>query len=304
MKFCMQCGHQLGASRTCASCGTIAPVEPLPAPQLPPAGVRYPLFADEVDSVSVTTSGHVLTAPVEEPLASPPADATALRLPAVAVVPARRGPSAVMWLVLGLLVVGALALGAWLLLHDGSSTTARQGRPTSTAGASGEADAATGAEGAGATATASAPVTRPPGVDTAGNKTSYDASNMLDGDPTTAWEMPGDGSGKELTFTLARATHLSEVGLVNGYAKTGQQRGKKVDWYAGNRRVLAVEWLFDDGSSVQQELASTRKLQTTDVDVTTKTVRLRLVEVSRPGTGRSARDMTAISEVRLGGSAG
>ena len=303
MKFCMQCGHELGASRTCASCGTIAPVEPLPAPQLPPAGIRYPLFADEVDSVSVTTSGHVLTAPVEEPLAPPPTEATALRLPAVAVVPPRRAVSPAVWLVLGLFVVGVLVLGAWLLLHAGSSSSDRHGSQASAGGSSGGAAADPAPDGAAATATASAPVTRPPGVDTAGNKTSYDASNMLDGDTTTAWEMPGDGTGKELTFKLARPTHLSQVGLVNGYAKTGDQGGKKVDWYAGNRRVVAVEWLFDDGSSVQQDLRQARKMQTTDVDVTTATVRLRLVTVSAPGKGPAARDMTAVSEVRLDGAA-
>jgi hypothetical protein len=116
--------------------------------------------------------------------------------------------------------------------------------------------------------------------------------------------MPGDGTGKVLTITLARATHLTQVGLINGYAKIGEQGGKKVDWYAGNRRVLKVEWLFDDGSVVSQDLSQTRKLQTTDVDVTTKTVRLRLVEVSGPGKGKAARDMTAVSEVGLSGTTG
>ena len=127
---------------------------------------------------------------------------------------------------------------------------------------------------------------------------------MLDGDTTTAWEMPGSGTGKELTFELPRSTHLSEVGLINGYAKTGEQGGRKVDWYAGNRRVVAVEWLFDDGSSVRQDLGRTRHMQTTHVDVTTTTVRLRLVKVSAPGKGPAARDMTAVSEVRLAGTAG
>jgi hypothetical protein len=213
------------------------------------------------------------------------------------------------WLVLGLLVVGALVLGAWLLLHDGSSSGHAAGRSAAaTAGADADRDGtgsdATAGGGTATTATASAPLTRAPGRDTAGNKTSYDASNMLDGDPTTAWEMPGDGSGKELTFTLPGATHLTEVGLVNGYAKTGRQGGKKMDWYAGNRRVLAVEWVFDDGSSVEQDLRKTRDMQTTHVDVTTTTVRLRLVRVSAPGKGPDRRNMTAVSEVRLGGATG
>jgi hypothetical protein len=295
MKFCMQCGHELGASRTCSSCGTTAPVEPLPAPQLPPAGIRYPLFADEVDDVSVSTSGHILTAPVEDP---PPTVATQVRLPSVPVVPPRRRATPAVWLALAVLVVAALVLGAWLLLHGGSSSGSHQPRSSSSVGASG------GGTDVSTTATASAPVTRAPGQDTAGNPTSYDASNMLDGDPTTAWEMPGDGTGKELTFTLAKRTHLTEVGLVNGYAKTASEGGTKVDWYASNRRVLRVEWIFDDGTTKTQDLRETPKAQTLGVDVRTKTVRLRLLQVSAPGTGPAARDMTPISEVRLTGTPG
>jgi hypothetical protein len=124
---------------------------------------------------------------------------------------------------------------------------------------------------------------------------------MLDGRAGTAWEMPGDGTGRVLTFDLAGRTHLTEVGLINGYAKTAEVGGRKVDWYAGNRRVLEVEWLFDDGTSVRQDLARTRRPQTVEVDVDTSTVRLRIVEVSAPGTGRTGRDMTPISEVLLAG---
>lgn len=337
MKFCMQCGHELGASRTCRSCGAIAPVEPPPAPQLTTSGPRYPLFADEVDSVGVSTSGRVLPTPVQEPLGSvsvapsaPPApsaepaawwadshemrldrdeDVTQVRLPSVPVVPGRRRGMTLVWLLLVALVVGALVLGARLLLAGGSpdASPTRSGSPSASAAgsAAGTAGSAAGsADDVAATATAEAPVTRPPGVDTHGARTSYDAANMLDGDAATAWEMPGDGTGTELTFTLAGRTHLTSVGLVNGYAKTGTEHGRRLDWYAGNRRVLRVEWLFDDGTSVEQRLRRTRALQRLDVDTTTATVRLRLVEVSRPGKGRASRDMTPVSEVALTGTRG
>jgi hypothetical protein len=308
MKFCMQCGHELGAGRTCPSCGTTAPVEPLPAPQLPPAGVRYPLFADELDSVNVNTAGRVLIAPVEEPAPATGPMTTAVRLPAVPVVPVvpvRRGGSPLVWLALGALVLVALVLGGWLLLRGGHSAQPdRSGAPAPGVGAPDGATDPTDPTDIASTATASAPVTRAPGQDTQGNQTSYDASNMLDGDPKTAWEMPGDGSGKVLTFTLAKQTHLSKVGLINGYAKTGKQGGQTVDWYGGNRRVLAVEWLFDDGTTLRQRLDETTEPQTTKVDVTTKTVRLRLLEVSRPGKGKAARNMTPVSEVSLTGTPG
>ena len=126
---------------------------------------------------------------------------------------------------------------------------------------------------------------------------------MLDGVPTTCWRMPGDGSGSTISVTLAEPTTLSEVGIINGYAKTSDDAGGRVfNWYRGNRRVLAVEWSFDDGTVVSQSLEEVRRLQTVDVDdVTTSTVTLRLVTVSAPGTGRSARDYTAISDLSLVG---
>ncbi|GAB7003729.1 hypothetical protein JCM18899A_12010 [Nocardioides sp. AN3] len=292
----MQCGHELGASRTCPGCGTTVPVEPPPAPQQPRPGIRYPLFADEVDTVNVTTSGHVLTTPVRDPLAAPPEAPTQMRLPPVSVMPRRRATPAV-WVTLTAFVLGVLAVGAWMLLHGGSSSDGQRADASHSAGSAGASDVASNAA-------ASAPVTRAPGVDTAGNTTSYAASNMIDGDPHTAWEMEGDGTGKVLTFTLAKRTQLSQVGLVNGYAKTGTEGGTSLDWYAGNRRVLRVEWLFDDGSTVTQDLRETTAMQTTAVRVTTKTVRLRLIEVSAQGTGPAGRNMTPISEVLLSGQPG
>jgi len=54
-------------------------------------------------------------------------------------------------------------------------------------------------------------------------------------------------------------------------------------------------------TAVVQDLDDTTDLQSVDVDVTTTTVTLRLVEVSRPGKGPAARDYTAISEVGVTG---
>ena len=147
-------------------------------------------------------------------------------------------------------------------------------------------------------ATPSAPMTAKPNLDTQGNLVRYAASNMVDGVAETCWRMPGDGTGMELTFTLAGPTELTEVGLINGYAK----RAGKLDWYAGNRRVRSVEWVFDDGTVVPQSLSESRNLQTLQIDpITTSTVVLRLVSVSAPGQGPSARNFTPISEVSLYG---
>jgi hypothetical protein len=145
-----------------------------------------------------------------------------------------------------------------------------------------------------------APAPAPPNRDVSGNQVRYEASNLVDGVPETCWRMPEDGTGETITFTFDEPTELSEVGLVNGYAKTAQDAQGPLDWYAGNRRVLEVEWSFDDGSVVGQELGQTREMQVVPLDdVVTEAVTLRLVEVSPPGPGRASRDYTAISDVRL-----
>jgi hypothetical protein len=148
-------------------------------------------------------------------------------------------------------------------------------------------------------ATAKAPKTAPPSEDKGGEKVTFDAAHMVDGDLETAWRTAGAAGGMTLTFTLAEKTTLHQVGLVNGYAKTSADG---LDWYAGNRRVKAVVWSFDDGTKVRQQLKDgDRELQLTDVDATTKTVELRLVRVTEPGKGPASRDYTAISEVSLVG---
>ena len=153
------------------------------------------------------------------------------------------------------------------------------------------------------TATALAPRTAPPNADAFGNRTTYIAANMLDGRPDTCWRMAGDGAGAELTFQLASTTTLTRVGLINGYAKNAVVAGRNLNWYIGNRRVLAAQWVFDDGTTVDQPLGETKQMQTIDLGapVTTATVRLRLVTVSAPGSGLSARNYTAVSEVTLVG---
>ncbi len=121
---------------------------------------------------------------------------------------------------------------------------------------------------------------------------------MIDGIPATCWRMPGSGAGEEIVLRLAEPTEVAQVGLINGYAKSSGD----LDWYRGNRRVLAVEWVFDDGTTVAQSLAQTRALQTVAVEpVRTSTIRLRLVEVSAPGKGRAARNYTALSDVSVTG---
>lgn len=145
-------------------------------------------------------------------------------------------------------------------------------------------------------ATFDVPGTAPPTTDFDGNLVAYEASQMADGNPSTTWRTAGDATGQTITVTLRRPGVVTRVGLVNGYAK--QVAG--VDWYPHNRRILAVTWGFDDGSTVEQTFAERRGMQRLKVPpVETSTVTITLTSVTPPGAGNLGRDYTAISEVSV-----
>lgn len=337
-RFCTNCGAPVGAEGPVGTgptpAGPIGPIGPTdtaerpavrpdaatpapPAPPLPPASsmptpARYPLFADEM-------SGPPGPPPSAPPRSDPPVWETG---PAPA--PAdggshRRGSGALAWLVGAAVLVVVGLVGAVLLLgglgDDDPAETAGD-RPSASPSPDREqpgggrpepeqspAPAEPGdAEDLASTATIDVPATAQPGTDVDGRRISYDAAKMVDGDPGTCWRMTGDGTGEEIVLTLPEPTTVSSVGLINGYAKTATDGKRDLDWYAGNRRIIAVEWVLDDGTTVRQDLRETRDLQTIDIEAAeTTTVTLRLVEVSRPGKGRAARDNTAVSELVLVG---
>ncbi len=142
------------------------------------------------------------------------------------------------------------------------------------------------------------PSTAAASVDENGDRVTFEASNMLDGDPRTSWRMAGDGAGSTVTLQFDDAVSVTEVGLVNGYAKTDPPH----DWYAGNRRITSVVWAFDDGTEVTQDLDEDRSMQSVPVSgVETTTLELRILGVTGPGSGPDARDYTAISEIAITG---
>lgn len=331
MTTCTRCGHQTEVGRFCTNCGSALesdgpratrpgptdtaerPAVPpaagpvAPPPPLPPAPTtaRFPLFADEV-------TGRV-DRDDDAPPPTPPPHAPAPEEPA------HRGRTN--WLVWGtlaaVLVVVALAGATLLLVGNGDDAAddpaaAASSTPSDAGAESPVEDETPGAEVTPATgepvdvagaASAQVPATAPPGTDVDGTRIRYGSAKLLDGDAGTCWRMTGDGTGREIVLTLAEPTTVTELGLVNGYAKTAQDaRGRPLDWYAGNRRVLRVEWQLDDGTVVPQDLTETRETQTVQIDpVETSTVVLRLVEVSEPGRGRASRDNTAIGEISIVG---
>lgn len=322
MEHCTRCDAELGLGRFCTNWGHPVSepyagswrtdtaerprvVVPPPASSVPGA-TRFPLFADEKPAPAEPA------APAYDP------DGTG-ESPRHRDEQERDGRAWLPW-VLGFVALALVAgLGGWLLISSddpGPTLSASDPAPTpdrveqsrdpeptpeETTSAPPDASAVVASELA-RFASVTAPPAAPPGQDNSGNTVRYVPAHLVDGVPETTWRTPGDATGETLTFRFETPVVLSEVGLVNGYAKVGQDSRGVLDWYHGNRRVLAVEWVLDDGTTIDQQLGDTTVVQTVPVrKVRTQTVRLRLTTVSTPGAGRASRDFTAVSEVRIFG---
>jgi len=134
-----------------------------------------------------------------------------------------------------------------------------------------------------------------------GTPISFSPQNVLDHNPATAWRCE-TGSSQTLTFTFPSPVHLTSVGLIGGYVKVDSLTG--VDRFEQNARVRQVQWGFSDGtnsSTVTQNLADARSMQTTAVDVVATTVTMTVTATYPPG-GPAPRDMVPVAEVQFTGS--
>ncbi|HVK28358.1 MAG TPA: discoidin domain-containing protein, partial [Nocardioides sp.] len=294
-------------------------VVPPPVGQLPPSP-RYPLFADAPPAVPPA-------APAADPFPTvmrPSGGAGTTSLPPVSPPtvpqghPGRRpAPAWLPWLVALVLLALVAGVGGYLLVSsgDGDQADDRASNEQRTAGSNPSGDSSEpdqpDSSGTGgpvaepdpadvadlsAGVTAEVPAVAPPSRDSANRPVRFVPANMWDGKPRTSWRMPGDGSGETLTFDLGQDVVITEVGMINGYAKVDGPN----NWYRGNRRIRAVQWEFDDGTRVTQEFADGQQIQMADIGpVATRTVRVHLLTVTPPGRGANGRDFTAISEIRF-----
>ena len=248
--------------------GTTVPVAPA-TPRIPPAAVepppppRFPLFADEVEGPAAGVADPVAEEPApQSPAAFEPVPETlsawaqedADAEPTRTSTTTRTGTT-------GTTTGAGARCGSWARWCCWRRSSRARGSwarrwattaPRTTRRRVGSADPAEEPVDHTADATAEAPRTAPSTEDVDGNPTSYDASNMLDGVPETAWRAAGDGSGLKLVFTFPEKVRISEVGLINGYAKTAtDDAGKTFDWYAGHRRITQVTWNFGVGTRGQ-----------------------------------------------------
>ncbi|MGH3914079.1 MAG: NADase-type glycan-binding domain-containing protein [Pseudonocardiaceae bacterium] len=139
--------------------------------------------------------------------------------------------------------------------------------------------------------------------DRGGNPVTYEPAKAVDGLLDTAWRCDGDGTGQQLRVSFPGRVILTSIGMVPGYAKIDPY--DSTDRYVQNRRISAVGYTFDDGSTVRQSFdtsASARALQTIALpDVSTSQVTITIFgSVSGEATnGQQPFDKVAISEVSV-----
>jgi hypothetical protein len=145
------------------------------------------------------------------------------------------------------------------------------------------------------TSAVEASATAPPGTDARGAVVSYAATNLVDGDPSTAWRVPGSGQGVVLTLRFAEPVIVTRIGLIPGYAKVDPADG--TNRFFQNRRVHRVRY-GAVGISREASFVDQPELQTVDVQSKPSTeVTVEILESTAPGD----RDFTAISEIEVSG---
>jgi len=134
-----------------------------------------------------------------------------------------------------------------------------------------------------------------------GERVSYTAENLIDGDENTGWGVAGAGEGARVLLRFEQPTRITRISLTAGYTKLGPRAQvdcditSAFDW---NRHVTLVRYTFSDGTSVDQRLTRDPGLQPLAVDVTTSSVELAVLETYRPP---GADDDTIMSELVLEG---
>lgn len=335
-RFCLNCGHRIGDPAPAEAAPPVT--APAPAPATAPDPVVLPVQAADPTAVAPATAP--LGAPVEpvttpDPVPAPRGPDRESTVPQSAVPESTWDPREellpyeevdelevddpvpgrawIFWVLGAVLLVGLVFVLLRVFATDeddaaatdpatsASSAPADDGSGTSTEP---EAESEDGPTGVGKridlarAATFEVPGTAPPTTDFDGNLVAYEAVQMHDGDPSTTWRIAGDATAKVVTVTLGEPAVVDRVGLVNGYTK--QVAG--VDWYPNNRRILAVTWGFEDGTTVEQTFSENPTMQRLKVPpVQTSTVTITITSVTPPGSGNLGRDYTAISEVAITG---
>lgn len=136
--------------------------------------------------------------------------------------------------------------------------------------------------------------TAPDSRDAAGDPVTFDVYNVIDGDPTTAWRVPGDGIGDYLLLSFDQPVHVTGIGVVPGWAQVDPTNG--ADRFLQNRRVSAAQFQFSDGQVLDVDFSDQPLLQQVGVGVETTELIMWIT-----GSTAAPRNFAAVSELQVYG---
>ena len=119
----------------------------------------------------------------------------------------------------------------------------------------------------------------------------YGVANLTDGDLNSAWceGKEGDGIGESITFTFREPRKIGRIGIVVGYAKSGNV-------FRSNNRVEAVTVTMPNRDLVKLSLWDEPKMQFLEIPPG-KAVRSMKITIDKVFRGEKYRD-TCLSEIK------
>jgi hypothetical protein len=151
-------------------------------------------------------------------------------------------------------------------------------------------------DGTATASTAGAILVRPTSVSSSSalkaiSTANYRATNLVDGDTTTAWNegAEGPGLGEWVKFEFSEQLVLERIEIANGYQKDEER-------FLGNPRVKSLELEYSNGTVQLVDLLDTEELQTiTPTRQDVEWVKFTIVSVYEGDVWED----TALSEVRI-----
>ena len=140
-------------------------------------------------------------------------------------------------------------------------------------------------------------------TDSEGNVVTYEAANVVDGDPGTAWRMPfNDWDWDDyILITFDEPVTITELGLIPGYAKVDPASG--ADRFMQNHRICRATWQSSDGTYWSQNFEQKPDMQWVPVAGTVTWIRLGNLDSCwyLNDEEKPARDFIAISDIDVRG---
>jgi hypothetical protein len=130
--------------------------------------------------------------------------------------------------------------------------------------------------------------------------TTYDVTNLVDGQRDTAWRVAGQGRGSFITLEFPFPVAIRQIDIIPGYAKV-DPCNTNYDWCLRNHIPWNVTIELSSGAKLDYSLQDTCEWQNLLLDdLETRWIRLTIID-SYPNKVSHYADFAAVSEIKVHG---